>query len=181
MRTMEWPKGASALDEGLGAGRGTRRGGDAADSNEIALSVDRHPLHIADDGLRTRDGLLVRFSEHVEARWYKYWDNFEELAAGQIGLKEFIDSNTQRASTIHFNLDGFKYRDFIRWEREGHDVSFEWAVAPSRPRGVTNYEFRSIINDPELRAKTIFYDRGGKAVPWRQVRRRLRNRGYGFE
>lgn len=141
-----------------------------AANNGIALGVTKHPGH-------TAGGLLERFSGHVDAKWYQQWDNYADFQQGRISLQGMIDSNMARADALHFNLDGMNLHKFANWMNKRSDLSVQRLI--SNGKDVTNYELRSIIQNPSLSGKATFYDPGGSQVSFGELMQRLQ--GFGLK
>ena len=145
-------------------------------SREIALGVatgENHmPANINDD----TPILLEKFSRKVNAPYYRGWPGYENLTPDYKRLGEFISRNLQEANTIHFNLDLWSKGRYKKWlnQRARSGISTPDLTNFDGDGGnVTNWKYNTIINNPKLLNKTIFYGPGGTRIPHDQLPRHV--------
>lgn len=125
---------------------------------DIALGLSTYKVPLPDGRQATATGVLSRFAaDPVGDGSVKpaTWTSFDPAVNPNTGLEDFgakIENAMRDADRIHFNLEGMNNVDDIL--KNSNPGRFS---PPS-----TNWELATVLNDPELRAKTTFYDGPGK-------------------
>ena len=113
--------------------------------------------------------LLEKFSRRVNAPYYRQWPDYKNVGAENYKqLGEFISRNLQEADTIHFNLDLWSKGQYKKWlnQRARSGISTpDLTNFEANTNNITNWEYNTIINNPKLLNKTIFYGPGGTRIP----------------
>jgi RHS repeat-associated protein len=132
----------------------------------VALGKVSKKVVQPDGSQKTEFGVLARFRDDpagdgsVRAQSFS---DFDPVIDNKTGLKDepkTITNAMRDAKTIHFNLEGLK-----------EDVVREIVANPNpenQTPPLTRWELATVLSDPELRAKTTFYDRPGvvsKQIP----------------
>ena len=111
---------------------------------------------------KTPGGGLHNFATAMEAKTYGdlYFGKWNPGSLEK--LKTNIASIIHTSSKISFNLDGFDMARFHAY------VATTKTIAPADEqiefKGITNWELKTVLSDPNLRAKATFYGPGGKPV-----------------
>ena len=133
----------------------------AGASKDVALGLTHHGTFPRPSTLypNPREALEV-FGRNRNAYNYRYWqrEGLSQLSPNLMGFENAFREAASKASTIHFNLDGFNLR--TGWQ-------LGQAVDPYAA-GVTNWEFAQVLRDPALRQKTVFWQ-NGQQVPLPRV------------
>jgi RHS repeat-associated protein len=130
----------------------------------IALGLSSYKMTLPNGGSGLVTDVLPTFAANpagdgsVRASMCNGFDKVTNPETGKDDLPARISKGMQDAKTIHFNLEGMNNVDDIRNNPD-----------PSRFKPPsTDWELATVLSDPKLKDKTIFYDRPGvvsKQIP----------------
>jgi hypothetical protein len=144
---------------------------------EISLGLGQVQGHKSRDPFDNTPVLLDRFSRRVNAPYYRQWPGYENVPPGDFKqLGNFIRRNLAEADKIHFNLDRWTKAQYQKWLNQRARAKINSPDLTSfddKVNGITSWEYNTIINDPDLLRRTVFYGPGGKIIPHDQLPRHV--------